>query len=102
MEKIVAIPNYHLLLENSNKIICASYASKRMLELKMKVPSNKITVCLYALRPSCKPVNTTVKNLNKNKAIHIGIAGRHESYNGQYFTIIITKNIIVLYIILFL
>lgn len=74
--------NYHLLLENSYKIICASYASKRMLELKMKVPSNKITVCLNALRPSCKPVNTTVKNLNKNKAIHIGIAGRHESFKG--------------------
>ena len=74
--------NYHLLLKNSYKIICASYASKRMLELKMKVPSNKITVCLYALRPSCKPVNTIVKNLNKNKVLHIGIAGRHESYKG--------------------
>jgi glycosyltransferase involved in cell wall biosynthesis len=69
-------------LENVNKIICVSSAAKRVLKLKWGIKNKNIVVCLNALRPSCKPANTSIKTLDKNKVINLGIAGRCESFKG--------------------
>jgi glycosyltransferase involved in cell wall biosynthesis len=69
-------------LDNVDVIICNSYASKRMLELKCNVLNKNIFVCHNALRPSCKPNKVETKSIENKKIFKIGIAGRQESFKG--------------------
>lgn len=71
-----------IFLEKISCIICCSYATKRMLELKWGITNKNIKVVQNALRPSCKTENPNVKTIDKNRPMILGIAGRHVSYKG--------------------
>lgn len=80
--KCITKKRYHYFYNNASTILCISNATRRMLELRWKITNKNIKVCLSALRPSCKPINPRIKLINKNRAIVLGIAGRHVSYKG--------------------
>jgi glycosyltransferase involved in cell wall biosynthesis len=74
--------NNLIFLNSVDMIICNSYATKRMLELKWKINNKNLKVVQNALRPSCKPENPNVKTIDKNRPMILGIAGRHVSFKG--------------------
>lgn len=71
-----------IFLNEVDMIICVSNATKRMLELKWGITNKNVKIIYNALRPTCKPENSTVKSIIKNKPLNIGIAGRHISLKG--------------------
>jgi len=81
-------------LEHVDRIICVSNAAKRMLQLRWGIRNKNIIVCWNSLRPSCKPENFSIKSIDNNNIINLGIAGRLVHYKGFALVIHAVKELI--------
>lgn len=71
-------------LEDVDRVVCASEASKELITRKWQLSRNDLLVCHNAIRPECFPEKSQVaaKKLNRDREIILGMAGRLISNKG--------------------
>lgn len=77
-----SLPRARTHLEKLAGAICNSRAAKRVLELRWGLDGRRIRVCLNAVRPSCRPGQTSPRTIAPGQTLRLGAAGRLEPIKG--------------------